>query len=244
MNGLRRALAARGIRGRLADRIEAELDDHLACDPQARLGAPEEIAERFAAELRGVRTRRASLGTVAALALTAILLAASGQSHASAAPWAGLLILAGGQTAFVAAMLAVLRAWRGTTVGDLRLVQRRATVALLGGTVVAAGLAADGRAVTIVFAAVSAVALVVAAHATLRAARLTPPARAAGLTADFGSHAALILLVLAAIAVAGVVFQGVAFEGSGWEGVIRGAIEASGLLAGVAVLGRPLGLRA
>ena len=75
VNGLRRELAARGIRGRLAARIDAELDDHLACDPQARLGEPAEIAEHFAVELRRVRTRRAaSIGTFAALAATALLL--------------------------------------------------------------------------------------------------------------------------------------------------------------------------
>jgi hypothetical protein len=37
--------------------------------------------------------------------------------------------------------------------------------------------------------------------------------------------------------------QGVFAEGSLGEGLIRGAIEAAGLLAGVVVLGRVLGLR-
>jgi len=58
LSDLRRELAARGIRGRLADRIVAEFADHLACDPDANLGTPEEIAERFAAELPVARTRR------------------------------------------------------------------------------------------------------------------------------------------------------------------------------------------
>lgn len=243
MNGLRRELAARGIRGRLAARIEAELDDHVACDPVANLGTPAEIAERFAVELRGPRTRRASLGTFAALAATAVLLAVSAPSHASAQAWAGLLILAGGQIAFVAGSLAVLRALRGTTAGDLRLAQRRAAIALAAGALVAAGLAAEGRTITLAFAAACVVPLAAAARANLQAARLTPPARAAGLDADFGPQAALVLLALAVVAVAGVVFQGVAFEDSGWEGIIRGAIEAGGLAAGVVVLGRPLGLR-
>jgi len=244
MNGLRRELADRGIRGRLAARIEAELDDHLACDPQADIGDPAEIAERFAVELRVVRTRRASIGTFAALAVTAALVAASAPSHASAHAWAGLLILACAQIAFVAGSLALLRALRGGAAGDCRLAQRRAAIALAAGVGVAAGLAAEGRMLTIVLGVGAVAPLAAAALANRRALQLTPRAGARGLGADLGPHAALILFALGALAVAGVVFQGVAFEDSGWEGIIRGAIEAGGLGAGVVVLGRPLRLRA
>jgi hypothetical protein len=244
LHDLRRELAARGIRGRLAARIELEFADHLACDPQANLGEPAEIAERFAAELRVVRTRRATLGTFAALAVCAALLAIAGASGVHGDPWAGLTIVAGGQIAFVAGCLALVRALRGRTPGDFRLAQRRAAVALAGGAVVAAGLAVEGRTSAYVSAALAAVLLAVAAAATHRARALTPAGEFVGLSRDFGRHAPLILLALAAAAVGVIAFQGVVFEGSGWEGIIRGAIEAGGLGAGVLVLGRPLALRA
>ena len=235
MNGLRRELAARGIRGRLASRIDAELDDHLACDPQARLGEPAEIAERFAVELRGVRTRRASIGTFAALAATALLLFVLAR-NGGGGPAVGLGILAFGQIAFVAGTLAVLRALRGRSAGDFRVAQRRATVALVAGAGVLVCIAPVGLAGLPLLAA--------AAVATRRAAALTPAEPAQGLTADFGPHARLVLLALGLVAVAGVAYQGVAFEGSAWEGVIRAAIEAGGLAAGVAILRAPLALRA
>ena len=74
MRGLRDELARVGIRGGLADRIEAELDDHLACDPNADLGEPRVIAQRFADELRLPRTRRAAYLGFAGLAAAALLL--------------------------------------------------------------------------------------------------------------------------------------------------------------------------
>ncbi len=45
------------------------------------------------------------------------------------------------------------------------------------------------------------------------------------------------------LAVAFATVTGAAFEQSSVEGLIRGAVEACGLLAGVALLGRVLGLR-
>lgn len=241
---LRRELAARGIGGRLAARIEAELADHLACDPDAHLGTAQEIAERFAAELRIVRTRRATLGTFVALAVCAALVAGVGQQHVAGNPWAGITVVVFGQIAFVGGCLALLRALRARTAGDLRLAQRRAMVALVAGAGVASGLALDGGPLGIAFAVVAAVVLAVAAYAMRRAWLLTPAERAEGLSFDFGRYAPLVLLALGAIAVGGIAFQGVVFEGSGWEGIIRGSIEAGGLVLGVALLGRPLALRA
>jgi hypothetical protein len=237
---LHHELAANGIRGRLAARIEAELADHLACDPGARLGTPAEIAERFAAELRVVRTRHASIGTFAALGVTALLLAALAGTQRAGSLLGAVGFLAFGQIAFMAGTLALWRGLRGRSAGDLRIAQRRGLIALAAGAVVCLSLVADAGPVALAVAPL----LAAAAVATRRAAVLTPPAPAEGLSADFGRHATLILVALAAIAVGGVVFQGIAFEGSGWEGVIRGAIEAGGLAAGVAVLGRPLALRA
>lgn len=235
MNGLRRELAARGIRGRLAARIEAELDDHLACDPHARLGEPAEIAERFALELRGVRTRRASLGTFAALGITAVLLFLLGRNLGSG-PATGLGIVAFAQIAFVAGTLAVWRALRGRSAGDFRIAQRRAAVGLVAGAGVLICLAPLGLAGLPL--------LVAAAVATRSASALTPAEPAQGLTADFGRHARLVLFALGLVAVAAIACQAIVLEGSVWEGLIRGAIEAGGLAAGVAVLRAPLALRA
>jgi hypothetical protein len=242
---LRRELAARGIRGRLAARIEAELADHLACDPDANLGEPAEIAERFAAELCVGRTRRASVWTFASLALCAALIAVAGAQRGTGGdPWAGLAMLGCGQVAFVAGSLALLRGLRGRAAGDLRVTQRRAGVALAAGAGVAAGIAAEGHLLAFACAAAALAALAAAGLATRDAVRLTPAAESRGLSADLGPHSTLILAALGAIAVGGIVFQGVVFEGSGWEGIVRGALEAGGLALGVASLGRLLRLRA
>jgi hypothetical protein len=60
---LGRELAAVGIRGRERDRILAEFADHLACDPDAVLGDPRELARQFADDLATDTTRRAALWT-------------------------------------------------------------------------------------------------------------------------------------------------------------------------------------
>jgi hypothetical protein len=235
---LRRELAARGIRGRLAARIDSELADHLACDPAARLGAPAEIAERFAIELRVGRTRRASLGALAALALTAFLVVALAR-RGGGSPFAGLGIAAFAQIALVAASLALLRAFRRSAAGDLRLAQRRGLVALAAGVGVCACVAFDAGPLGLVPLPF----LVAAAWVTRGACALTPATQGGGLDADLGPHARQILAVLGLGVVAVVVAQGVFFERSASEGLTRGLLEAAGLAAGVALLGRPLGLR-
>lgn len=239
LGDLRNELAANGIRGRLAARIEAEFADHLACDPAARLGTPAEIAERFASELRVVRTRRSSFGAFAALGATALLVLVLARNGGHS-PGLGLGVVAFAQIAFVAGTLAVLRALRGRTAGDFRMAQRRALVALAAGAAVSISLALQASPVALL-----ALPLLFAAVASTRAAAaVTPPVPMAGLRADFGPHARAVLAALGLVAVGVIVFQGVVFEGSGWEGVIRGAVEAGGLAAGLGLLGRPLGLRA
>lgn len=181
-----------------------------------------------------MRTRRASLGTFAALAATAALLFVVAR-NGGGGPALGLGILAFGQIAFVAGTLAVWRALRGRTAGDFRVAQRRAAVGLLAGAGVLICVAPLGLAGLPLLA--------VAAVVTRRAAALTPAEPAEGLAGDFGPHAFLVLLALGIVPVGGVAAQGILFEGSGWEGVIRGAIEAGGLAAGVAILRAPLALR-
>lgn len=236
---LRAALAANGIRGALANRIVDELADHLACGPDANVGSPDEIAQRFAVELRIGRTRRATVGTFAALALCAGLMtvvAATPPNRSTAVgALGGLGIFAFSQIAFVAGMLALVRGLRGRTPGDLRLAQRRALVALAAGLGVCGCIAVQ----QIWLAVLPVPAVMLAARALRRARTLTPSGPAAGLSADLP----VPLAVFGAVAVALVIAQGVVGERSLVEGLFRGAIEAAGLAAGVLLLGRPLGLR-
>ena len=113
-----------GIHGATRRRIELELADHLACDPssEARLGSPREVAERFAAELRTTRTRRAAWRSFFALALTAALLMVHARALSPLGSWSavagtnatfvslgGLLLVLCAQIAFVAGVLAIRR---------------------------------------------------------------------------------------------------------------------------------------
>ena len=267
---LRRELARNGIRGGLARRIELELADHLACDPHASLGAPAEIAERFAVELRVVRTRRAAIATFGALALSGSLLclsvlaiAPAGGTHGGAprslvAPFSGLGMIAFGQIAFVAGLLALVRGLRPRGVADLGLAQRRAVVALFAGGLASVCLAANAlaapempvwwRALALASGLLPLPALGGALEATRAAAAITPDSGcAAALEGDlpgpFGMHPGAVLAALGGVAVSFVVLQGVFGEGSLVEGLVRGAIEATGLIVAVLLLGRVLGLR-
>lgn len=259
---LRSELARNGIRGGLANRIVVELEDHLACDPGANVGAPAELAARFAAELRITRTRRATVGAFAALALLAVFLFVVGSigsrtggftgATRTAAPISGLAVFAFAQIAFVAGVLAVARGFRGRGAGDMRLAQRRALIALAAGCGVSVALAVSAVSVGpmsvwwhvfgVVCALVPLLGLFVAARAVRHATALTPSEPAAGLEADLPFSPRVLLVALGAIAVAFVVAQGVVGERSASEGLIRGAIEAAGLALGVVLLGRPLGL--
>lgn len=266
---LRRELDRCGIRGPLARRIEAELADHLACDPQARLGAPAEIAERFAAELRVVRTRRAAKASFGALALCGglfvVAVTAVGPAgghlatrHGAVTSLSGLGMITFAQVAFVAGVLALARGLRATAPGDLRIAQQRAAVALAAGACVSVSLAVHGavlapmpgwwRALTLACALVPLPALAAAAVSARSAAALTAGAASSqGLAADLPGPLArrpgLVLAALGLAAVSLVVVQGVAGEHSLVEGLVRGALEAAGLGLAVALLGRVLGLR-
>lgn len=155
-------LRAAGIHGRTRRRIGLELADHLACEPgsESRLGSPREVAERFAAELRIVRTRRSTWVAFAALALTAVGMGATTEAYAAAGGWpdvagarglavalTGIVILLAPQVAFVAGMLGAIRAYgfrrqREVAVAELALVQRRMAVGIAAGALTAAVMAA------------------------------------------------------------------------------------------------------
>jgi hypothetical protein len=153
-------LAAVGIVGAQRKRILAEVGDHLACDPQATLGEPREIAQRFADELGTGRARRAAVTAFAALAIAGVLYAAVFLSAGAAGPHAssvyaegplvgyltaGLVLLCP-QLAFVAGGLGAVRVFRGRREEVLRrseavVLLRRAGVGTCAGLATTAGLA-------------------------------------------------------------------------------------------------------
>lgn len=149
---LRRELTAVGITGGLRSRIVAEIEDHLACDPGAELGAPAALAAQFADELGTSRARRAAGQSFVALALAGILfgvtlVAAPGglfRAISAHTPWPGTLaaIVAtvAAQIALVAGALAVCRVLRRRR--DAVMPSAEATIVLRRGAVgVAAGIA-------------------------------------------------------------------------------------------------------
>lgn len=245
MKGLRGELARVGIRGGLADRIVAELDDHLACDPEAQLGEPRLIAQRFADELRLPRTRRATylgFGGLAAAALLLFVLFRNGAQPSGLAgrvsPIAGLDIVLGAQVAFVGGMLALWGVLRGTAAA---VVQRRLLVALLGGGLVLAGTSVDAvlqqrwPALLMLLP----VPVLAASAAQLRLAVGLTPVRIA-VSRGFS------LLEAAAVGAGVVAFVvvGSAYAEHSWlEGLTRGTIEAVVFALGFLGLGRSLGIR-
>jgi hypothetical protein len=258
MNGLRAELARVGISGRLARRIVLELDDHLRCDPDADLGAPREIAERFAEELRVPRTRRSAYAGFAALALAAVAIVVSARGGGPAVPGArgwieslgGLGVIFGGQVAFVSGVLALWSATRSAHgVTDLRLVQRRTGVALGAGGFALIAHASQAVAVqpymstlwlalAIPATLVPGVALGVAARGLHDAVVLTPavePARRPfrwSLVIAVGAAAVTVMIV------------GSAFAERSWvEGLSRGVLESIGFALCFAIFGRRLGIR-
>jgi len=272
LSELRAELRSIGFGRRLVERVVAEVEDHLHCDPQAQLGPPRLVAERFALELGTARTRLAARASFGSLALAALILlavaraigAAGGYPSSAAQPWAvglsALGMVAFGQIAFVAGVLTLVRGLRRDPSGaDLSLVHRRAFVALAAGALTSGSLflhALELRPMpswwtrlAVAGAAVSFVPLAAAAVAVVRAVRIAPApiGAAVGLSGDLPRplrrHAAGVLVSLGLLAAGFVTVSGAVFESSGVEGLVRGAIEGVGLLAGVVVLGRRLGLR-
>jgi hypothetical protein len=197
-------LSAVGIRGRLRRRILAEIEDHLACDPQAVLGPPRDLARQFADELGTTRACRAGLATFAGLAV------AGGATVAAVLAWQvngstlyelqdvsstltdlGLaLLVVGSQVAFVAGLLGVIRALRhrrdvALSRDEAVVIGRRVATGLAAGFACLAGLALlaveyqrshSGWWGTFALgaAALGAIALAAATPAAVRAARLRP----------------------------------------------------------------------
>jgi hypothetical protein len=164
LDDLAQQLATAGVGGRRRRRIVAEFADHLACDPQADLGDPSEVARQFADQLGTRLALRAAYVSFAALALAGSLFAidlVAGQSSAVGVPAAGRLKYAAAgslayagaglaivacQVAFVTGGLAAVRALRRRHAGviprlEAGLIVRRAAVGLAAGLLTMIGLA-------------------------------------------------------------------------------------------------------
>lgn len=263
MKGLRSELARAGIHGRLARRIELELEDHLRCNPEANIGTPREIAARFAEELRVPKTRRSVYIGFGALALTAALLGVHARGLSGPAGRAdifgargffesvgGLAIALGGQVAFVAGVLALwLVLQRPRDPQELRLAQHRIGVALAAGVVVIIGEATQAVALqplltawwfafSLAAVSVPVVALAGAARGVRAAAAVTPAV--APVPRPFSRP----LVVAICAGVVALMTIGSAFAERSWaEGVTRGVIEGVAFAVCFLALGRRLGIR-
>jgi hypothetical protein len=257
---LRRELAAHGIRGRLARRIELEFADHLACAPDAVLGSPAEIASRFAAELRVVQTRRGTIAAFASLALAALVLLVPQRGISAAGGWpdvvgaratiaslAGLTVLLAGQVSFVAGVLGAWLLLRRS--GELRLIQRRMRLAIGAGGLVLAGQVLQAFALQpalptwwFVVALTSVAAPVTglgASAVVLRGASLlTPPVAPATRAWPWQFVGGVTAAAVAFMCV------GSAYAEHSWaEGLTRGGFEAAAIGVCYAAFGRYLGIR-
>jgi hypothetical protein len=162
LDALSYELSQVGIRGRRRRRILTEIEDHLACDPEAQLGSPAQVAGSFAEQLGSSFARRAALWAFAALAVAgamfaATFLAARGVNWPQSLPYLhprsrllgnlGLaLALLCPQVALVAGSLGAVRAQRLRREAmicrnEAAVLTRRAGVGLIAGAGSVAGLA-------------------------------------------------------------------------------------------------------
>ena len=153
IDDLRRELAAAGVRGRWARRALDEARDHLAeLGPDAAaFGDPQDVAAGIASVVGTSRTRRAAWAAFGALAVTGLgyvavwaLVANQGQPDIAAGGAIGVVATLAlfflPQVTFVAGVLMLWRAVRlpsPAPAAELRVVRRRAAVALAGGAATA-----------------------------------------------------------------------------------------------------------
>jgi hypothetical protein len=260
---LARELAAVGIRGRQRERILAEFADHLACDPDARLGEPRDLARQFADELATDAARRTAFATFGALAVVAAAVVlpqltlprvpdiTGGTSALLVAP-ATLAMLLGAQVAFAAGFLAALRALRLEGPQDVPLIRRRSAVALAAGAATAVGsalYAVNFRgvvpswwfALALAGAAASALPLAATAADYSRSGGIAvSPGVVHGLAVDLGPLGRPALIGTAAVLA---MLVGASFaEHSVVEGAIRAALEGIAFAACFLALRRSLAL--
>lgn len=163
---LARELTAVGISGRLRRRILDEIADHLACDPEAPLGDPRDLARQFADELGTSRARTAALSAFAALVVAGGLCVAAladvpngllrsiqvagaarlGQTPPTIAGAAVIVLAVAAQVALAAGCLAALRGlWRRSAPvlceAEATVIVRRAAVGVGAGIIAMLSLA-------------------------------------------------------------------------------------------------------
>ncbi len=277
-------LAGAGIRGGRRERIIAEFADHLGCDPDAELGDPVALAAEFADELGTSFARTAAFGAFLALALAGVLvtvrllalLPLNAVGFGARDTVALLISAVAGQVALVAGGLGLLRALklrgrRTISRQEAAVLAHRAGIGLAAGAVTivafpitqsyraqAGAIAIGGHATNLWWPLVSAIglaAILAAAPAVLRAARLRPrasgeagdllvdlgPLRPAAARISGGSVNRLALALGAALAIV-ISLAGIAANDP-YDGVLRGLLEGGAFLGGYAVLGRYLGIR-
>jgi hypothetical protein len=263
---LDRELRSVGMPARRRRRIRLELEDHLACHPDADLGDPRKLARQFADELGTAYARRAGFVIFLALApfgllFGALLAFAAVRTENPPLPLT-LAVVLGVQLAFVGGTLALLRAWRlrrkvAIPAAEARVLLRRGGLALVGAalTVVPLGLFASGyypdfhwsaRPLAWTTVGAGTAAVFVGGAALIRAFRLLPlgGGEPGDLAFDLGIDAdpwhiafSIAAAVTFCIAAAGFV------QADPLDGLVRAIGDGALCLAGFAVLGRPLGLR-
>ena len=269
---LRRELAAAGVRGRWQRRALEEARDHLSESPGS-FGDPRAIAADIASVVGTSRTRRAAWAVFGALAFTGIaylaawaIVAGGGQPDIASGRTAvvgivvTLVLFFAPQVTFVAGVLMLWRAFRLRTpapAAELRVVRRRAAVALAGGAVTAAAwvvyvrqFAVPHVPAIVILAGLALVMLAAAAWLVRGAAapRVTPEGSAGDLYDDLGFPGLRPHPWAFAAAVAGAI--GFAAAAVGWhvegtmaDGLVRGIPEALAVFGAYAALGRVLALR-
>jgi hypothetical protein len=261
---LARELARVGIHGRRRERILTEFADHLACDPEAKLGDPRRLAAQFADELASETARHVALGTFGALAVVAIAVGVpqvtlptvpditSGRSAFLVGP-AALAMVIGSQIAFVAGTLAAVRALRLKGPHEVTIVRRRVAVALAAGALTALGSALYAVnfwnvvpdwwvGLAVLGATAAALPLAASAYAYTQASGVAVSTGdpAPGLSADLGPLARPALI--GAAAMVAMLLATSILEGSLVEGAIRAAFEGLLFTACFITLRRPLAL--
>jgi hypothetical protein len=265
---LERDLAARGVRGRAAERVLAEARDHLLeLEDLERFGPSDRIASEVAAQLATTRTIRSAYGAFIALAVTGFaylaFLALAGQpdlfaaSHEAVGVAVTLALVLFPQVAFVSGCLALLRALRrrggGTaSAEELEVVRARTAVALAAGVLTAASMAVwtleyRQSGWLLVLPALAAVALAVGVRSVAIAGqpRALSEGPAGDVFDDLGFRVdpwRFALVFAALIGVLGFAGGWVA-EGDPGSGIVRGAFETAAVLTCFALLGRRLALR-
>jgi hypothetical protein len=171
---LRYELRRSRIGRRLAGRIVAEFEDHLAVDPDASLGEPRDLARQFADELGTDLARSAAIRTTAALAVCAVAMLVVLPGVSNTYNWANynsaigpfdiswfdislFVAVFSGQVSLAAAALAALGAIRiaktpAISARQAMILRRRAAVAWVSGGITVGLLALIGLVIPTAYA--------------------------------------------------------------------------------------------